>query len=709
MRAETSRLSQRVLKEAFQHPGVLMEGLFQFISARYKKIQGKEYFFACFSDGMYKTDLVVHTRLLNSFNQSVHERDVMKIKLICEKLSDTYQLFVEEFDIKYSNISQILGSPMPLVLESSANIMDSLRVYPQPLYGQMVPADVPRGPVMAEHSNGKFTNDRMNFMPQLSGVLNNYYYENERSISKMSDSMLPDYTKVFQSHQYQAMPAMHPVYQIPNSPLHPGLSAINYPTIPPKMNPLNTVPDNSRGLLGKRSSPDLYYRICDLTINEKNWTIKAKVLSKHDIKRFRNEQGLYFSTVLQDSSGKIRATFFNNAARMCHDRIMEGYTYIISGGEIERATRYNTTDHRFEIVFKETLKIQEAGDLPDLPENDRLAENVTINDIMRKSQNENVNIIAFIREEGDLIMKELRRGGKKELKQPVIVDTNGEIIEVCLWGEFAREVKLLQGHAYAIRNIKVKRFGEQTYLVWENYTKLIAEIPSDPWIHWALPLPNPQPNSSSSDIIPPPPVQLPPPRQIAEPLDHSRNESAINERSLLSISEVNKKCEEFFADPFNKYQKLVLEFCGYITQVSKSLWYESCGLKNCKKKIIELDNKKKYCSKCKMTISNPMTRFMADVKVVDGNDKIFGRIFGEDNCVNIFSRTVNDLRHIKDLSEVEFEKMVEGMKNTEFFFKVLVRSSEFQGETKIGVEFLYVQRTDLVPEILTQQLLDILC
>ena len=283
---------------------------------------------------------------------------------------------------------------------------------------------------------------------------------------------------------------------------------------------------------------------------------------------------------------------------------------------------------------------------------------------------------------------------------------------MCLWGEFAREVKIQQGHAYAIRNIKVKRFGEQTYLIWENYTKIISEVPSDQWIKWALPPQQPANATSNGQLHDPTfaqPIQANQlaTRYVPEMMDTSQD-SEMNEKPMLSISEVNRKCEEFFADPFNKYQKLVLEFYGYINHMSKNIWYESCGLKNCKKKITELDNQKKYCGKCKMTIANPITRFMADVKVVDGNDKIFGRIFGEDNCVNIFGKAITDIKQVKYVDEEEFYRILKEVEYAEFFFKILVRNSEYQGETRIAVEFLNVQRIEPMADHMAHRVIEIL-
>ncbi len=80
-----------------------------------------------------------------------------------------------------------------------------------------------------------------------------------------------------------------------------------------------------------------------------------------------------------------------------------------------------------------------------------------------------------------MIIKDVKSGGKKALKQITIIDENYETIEICLWGEFAYSINLGANKAYLIKNIKIKKFSNQTYLIWENYTKIHNELDTYYW------------------------------------------------------------------------------------------------------------------------------------------------------------------------------------------------------------------------------------
>lgn len=73
---------------------------------------------------------------------------------------------------------------------------------------------------------------------------------------------------------------------------------------------------------------------------------------------------------------------------------------MISGGDIEKASKYNITDNRYEIVFKDGCNLKDIAEadseISELP--DRSNEFILISEVMRRHQNEQINIVLFVKD-----------------------------------------------------------------------------------------------------------------------------------------------------------------------------------------------------------------------------------------------------------------------------------------------------------------------
>ena len=82
-----------------------------------------------------------------------------------------------------------------------------------------------------------------------------------------------------------------------------------------------------------------------------NWRIKAKVTRKYPIKHWSNHKtnGKVLTIDLIDKDGsEIQAAFFNDAAEKFD--ILEGKTYLMSGGKLKIANKkFTTINHDYQI------------------------------------------------------------------------------------------------------------------------------------------------------------------------------------------------------------------------------------------------------------------------------------------------------------------------------------------------------------------------
>ncbi|CAK8989147.1 unnamed protein product [Durusdinium trenchii] len=85
------------------------------------------------------------------------------------------------------------------------------------------------------------------------------------------------------------------------------------------------------------------------------WKIKARVLTKSDIRKFNNSrgEGQLFKVDLKDQSGEMSATFFGRAVDKYHGMLKPGQVYTFTRGQVKTANkRYDTGD--FVLTFEES-------------------------------------------------------------------------------------------------------------------------------------------------------------------------------------------------------------------------------------------------------------------------------------------------------------------------------------------------------------------
>jgi replication factor A1 len=111
-----------------------------------------------------------------------------------------------------------------------------------------------------------------------------------------------------------------------------------------------------------RSVPgEAIFKIANLNPYQNKWTIKARVLSKGEIKTWNNArgEGRLFSCVFADDSGEIRATGFKDAVNMFYDLLQENQAYLISKGTIKAANKqFSNVNNDYEMTLDVNTQIR---------------------------------------------------------------------------------------------------------------------------------------------------------------------------------------------------------------------------------------------------------------------------------------------------------------------------------------------------------------
>lgn len=97
---------------------------------------------------------------------------------------------------------------------------------------------------------------------------------------------------------------------------------------------------------------------------QNNWTIRAKVKQKSDIRTFSNArgEGKVFSVTLMDETGEIKATAFNNNVDEFYPKFQEGKMYYVSKGQVNLAKKkFNNVNNEYELGLQRGTIVEEVS------------------------------------------------------------------------------------------------------------------------------------------------------------------------------------------------------------------------------------------------------------------------------------------------------------------------------------------------------------
>ncbi|KAG6893212.1 Heat shock protein ssb1, partial [Termitomyces sp. T159_Od127] len=102
--------------------------------------------------------------------------------------------------------------------------------------------------------------------------------------------------------------------------------------------------------------------IKSLSPYQNNWTIKARVTQKSEIRKWSNAkgEGKLFSVTLMDDTGEIRATGFNLAVDELYPTLEEGRVYFISKARVNRAKKeFSNLPNDYELKLERHTEVEE--------------------------------------------------------------------------------------------------------------------------------------------------------------------------------------------------------------------------------------------------------------------------------------------------------------------------------------------------------------
>lgn len=120
---------------------------------------------------------------------------------------------------------------------------------------------------------------------------------------------------------------------------------------------------SSSQLSARTARANSIYPIEALSPYQNNWTIKARVTSKSEVKHWSNQrgEGKLFNVTLMDESGEIKATGFNDAVEMLYDKLQEGKVYFVSKARVNLARKkFSNLANDYELSFERQTEVEEV-------------------------------------------------------------------------------------------------------------------------------------------------------------------------------------------------------------------------------------------------------------------------------------------------------------------------------------------------------------
>nr|GEW81635.1 replication protein A 70 kDa DNA-binding subunit A-like [Tanacetum cinerariifolium] len=598
--------------------------------------ENKERYRVLLSDGVWHQQGMLATQQNELVrNNQLHKGSIVLLTdFVCNMIRDRVIIIIINLNVVLSDCD-IIGDPKPYLPKSAESMQSSLNQPP----------------------------------PTVTDTRNSTEGSFVGSVNRPNFNVGPP----VQTPQHQPSVRMNSYGNSFNNTSGPGQHNSTRPTFlnphqqPPANNRMQPIPPmySNRGPMAKNEAPPKIFPIVALNPYQGKWTIKARVTSKGELRRYNNAKGdgkVFSFDLLDAHGGEIRVTCFNAVVDNFYDLIEVGKVYYVSRGSLKPAVKaFNHLKNDYEITLDQTSTVQPCDDDTSIPRQQFSFRNIS--DIEGMDNNAVLDVIGIVTSIEPTTSITKKTGGEVLKRVLKLKDMSGRIIMLTIWGNFCNaEGQTLQNMldsgefpVLAVKCAKVNEFNGKTIGTITSSQLLIEpDFPEACKLkEWFDTVGKDAPSVSLS-------------REFAAQTDSLKTISQIRDEKLGTSEKpdwITVNATIWHMKPDN--------FC-----------YTACpnmvGDRKCGKKVLNDGDGKWRCDKCDQTFDECDYRYMLQVQIQDHTGMIWSTAFQEAG-EEILNHSAKDLYFMKneDQDEDRFAVVFRNAYFNEYSLKLKVKEETY--------------------------------
>ncbi|KZP17889.1 replication factor-a protein [Athelia psychrophila] len=397
---------------------------------------------------------------------------------------------------------------------------------------------------------------------------------------------------------------------------------------------------------------------------QNNWTIRARVTQKSDIKTWSNQrgEGKLFNVTLMDDTGEIRGTGFNQVVDDLYSRLEENKVYYISKARVNLAKKkFSNLANDYELSFEKNTEIEECHETANIPQ---VKYNfIPLSDLETLAKDSVCDVIGVVKERADLSTIISKASSREITKRELtLVDKSEFSVRLTLWGKQAEDYNADDNAIIACKGVKVGDFGGRSLSMFSSSTMSVNPENEDAFQlrGWFDAIGSGKSFQSHQNAA-----------GSGGAMGGGFNRTEI--RDLMDVKQ-NQLGEDERVDFFSARATVM-----HIK--SDNMWYPACPSQGCNKKVTDVGGSWR-CEKCDKSFDKPEHRYIMTMAVADWSCQAWLHGFN-DTGVAVFGMPADELYEIKENDEARFNNILQKSTCGTFNFSCKAKSDTFNDRSRV--------------------------